>query len=462
MARTILRLVRLAALPAALAFGQGPPADPLTIRDAVELSMRNYPAIRASLAEIAEADEEANLAKTAYLPSANVHLGVNRATRNNVFGMIFPNGVIPPISGPPVQEDSTVTSTFGSSVGMLFSYEPFDFGLRRANVQVAEALKARAAAGREVTAYQVEIAAADAYLQAAATERAVGTAQATVERMRIFSETVDVLVKAELRPGADASRATAELARARSELIRAEEEAAKALATLAEWLGLAGESVQIRTAALGGDPPGAVLDPSSLEAHPFTLVQQAEIDVIGARRSALEKEWRPKFQLHSALFSRGSGARLDGSFLGGANGLAPSHANWGVGLNMEFALIDYKALRSKRSIESHRIDREEARKDVIVQELKGEIARAHIAVDAARKIAENTPIELDAARTLETQSQARYKAELGTVTEVAEAQRLLRQAEVDNALARLGVWRALFALAAAQGEMDDLLTEASR
>ena len=129
---------------------------------------------------------------------------------------------------------------------------------------------------------------------------------------------------------------------------------------------------------------------------------------------------------------------------------------------MNFDLFDYKQNRVRQQIEAHNVEREQASKDVVMQELLGEVTRARIAVDAARKIAENTPIELEAARTLEAQAQARYKAELGTVVEVAEAQRLLRQAEVDDALARPGVWRALFALAAAQGEMDELLTAASR
>jgi outer membrane protein TolC len=129
---------------------------------------------------------------------------------------------------------------------------------------------------------------------------------------------------------------------------------------------------------------------------------------------------------------------------------------------MSFDLFDYKQNRVRRQIETHNLERDQAHRDAAVQEVRGEVARAQIAVDAARKIADNTPIELDAARTLETQAQARYKAELGTVVEVADAQRLLRQAEVDDALARLGVWRALFALAAAQGEMDELLTLASR
>jgi outer membrane protein TolC len=252
------------------------------------------------------------------------------------------------------------------------------------------------------------------------------------------------------------------LARARSELIRAEEEAAKSLATLAEWLGLAGESVAIQTASLAGDPPAAAANLEPLDSHPRAAAQQAEIAVTDARRAALEKEWRPTFQVQSAVFGRGTGARIDGTFQGGGNGLAPSTGNWAVGFNMNFDLFDYKQNRVRRELETHNLERDQARKDAVLQEIRGDVARAQIALDAARKIAENTPIELDAARALETQAQARYKAELGTVIEVAEAQRLLRQAEVDEALARLGVWRALFALAAAQGQMDDLLAAASR
>jgi outer membrane protein TolC len=245
-------------------------------------------------------------------------------------------------------------------------------------------------------------------------------------------------------------------------LIRAEEEAAKSLATLAQWLGVAGETVAIEVAGLAGDPPLAAGETGSVDAHPLMTAQDAEIAVTDARRAAIEKEWRPTFELQSALYGRGTGAGIDGTFQGSAHGLAPSEGNWAVGFNMNFDLLDYKQSRVKRQMEIHHLEREKARKDAVVQELRGEVARARIAVDAAVKIAANTPIELDAARTLNTQAQARYNAKLATVVEVADAQRILRQAEVDTALARLGVWRALFAQAAAQGNMDELLTAASR
>ena len=78
-------------------------------------------------------------------------------------------------------------------------------------------------------------------------------------------------------------------------------------------------------------------------------------------------------------------------------------------------------------------------------------------MDGARRVAQNTPIQLQAARVLEQQSRARYDAGLATIIEVADSQRLLLQAEVGDAVARLGVWRALLADAAAKGDLSELL-----
>ena len=45
--------------------------------------------------------------------------------------------------------------------------------------------------------------------------------------------------------------------------------------------------------------------------------------------------------------------------------------------------------------------------------------------------------------------------------EVADVQRRLTQAEIDDSLARLGIWRARLAVFAAEGDITPLLTEAS-
>jgi outer membrane protein TolC len=63
--------------------------------------------------------------------------------------------------------------------------------------------------------------------------------------------------------------------------------------------------------------------------------------------------------------------------------------------------------------------------------------------------------------TASQQANARYQAGLGTIVEVADTQRLLTQSEIDDALARLGVWRALLATAAAGGNVQPFLANAT-
>ena len=76
---------------------------------------------------------------------------------------------------------------------------------------------------------------------------------------------------------------------------------------------------------------------------------------------------------------------------------------------------------------------------------------------AAIEIARTTPLELKAAVDAESRARARYSSGLTGVTEVADAQRLLAQAEADEAVARLGVWRALLAVSQASGDLEPFL-----
>jgi hypothetical protein len=78
-------------------------------------------------------------------------------------------------------------------------------------------------------------------------------------------------------------------------------------------------------------------------------------------------------------------------------------------------------------------------------------------VDAARAIAQNTPIQLAAAQQSEAQARARYDAGLAGIVEVAEAQNLLAGAEYLNGVARVDVWRSLLTRAVAQGDLTPFI-----
>ena len=89
--------------------------------------------------------------------------------------------------------------------------------------------------------------------------------------------------------------------------------------------------------------------------------------------------------------------------------------------------------------------------------MTGQIQAARDQLKLAVLIASETPAELAAAQQSEAQSRARYDASLATLVEVADAENLLAQAEMDNSVARLNVWHARFALANTQGDLQGFL-----
>ena len=73
------------------------------------------------------------------------------------------------------------------------------------------------------------------------------------------------------------------------------------------------------------------------------------------------------------------------------------------------------------------------------------------------KTSDDLQLGHQAAQEAELLTRERYKYGLATVTEVADAQRLLAQAEIENAVARLSVWRALLVTARLQGDLGPFL-----
>ena len=95
--------------------------------------------------------------------------------------------------------------------------------------------------------------------------------------------------------------------------------------------------------------------------------------------------------------------------------------------------------------------------DQAVSDVTTAVEQAQANLAGARQLRANTPIELAAAQASEQQQQARYRSGLATVVDVSAAEGVLAQAEGDDAIARLGVWRAELGLAVAQGDLQPFL-----
>jgi outer membrane protein TolC len=187
-----------------------------------------------------------------------------------------------------------------------------------------------------------------------------------------------------------------------------------------------------------------------LEEHALNLQQEAQ-------KRFLDRSYVPVFSTSGVVFGRGAGTNASGVFPGGTAGLAPDTLNWAAGIQVSFAALDFFNIRDQRRVQEANIEAEHARLDQAVSDATTAVEQAQANLAGARQLRANTPIELAAAQASEQQQQARYRSGLATVVDVSAAEGVLAQAEGDDAIARLGVWRAELGLAVAQGDLQPFL-----
>lgn len=452
----VLLTALLLACQSLVAHPQGPSVKPFTLDEAIHYALANYPAVRAALEQVAASRSGVVLSRANYLPQLNGVYQASRATENQAPGIWLPTPITPTVEGP--IDGSSGSSYWGSQAGALFSWEPFDFGLRSAIVGRARSAVDKSNADVALTQLQVAAAVGDYFIRVLASQQALRAAKANVDRWQVFNKSVHVLVEHQLRPGADASRADAQVALAKTQWYKAQETEEVALATLASLMGTAGSEIALDSGRLLDLPPVDSLPNLAPADHPLARDQMATLREVQTQEKVLNRTDYPRFFVQAEGFGRGSQVPNNGSIIGNWNGLAPARGNWVTGITVLFPdIFDFKALGAEKQISKARERSQQALYSKTLEDLTGQLQTALAHLKSAQLVAQQTPIEVAAARQSETQSRARYQAGLATLVEVADAETLLAQAETDDAVARVEVWRGLFGVAFAQGDLAPFL-----
>jgi outer membrane protein len=434
----------------------------LTLSSLVEDAAKNYPAIQISQEELNAAGARIRLARTAYLPRVDALAQFNRGTRNNVFGSLLPQGTIPSMSGPVIGTNNG-GSVWGSATGLLINWQPFDFGARSASVRAAQAGRDGAFAAGLRTQLEVETASADAYLSVVAALQMQKAAQTAVDNWEILRRTIHALAAAELRPGADESRVNAEKAAAANQLALTQQAVDSSIATLRKFQSSPARAPGTDQTLLTRVPEATGKDTSfAADSNPLMSERKAATAENEAQLKALQRSWAPQFNIEGSAYARGSGAETNGERLSGANGLAPNVGNYVVGVNITFPVMDFASVHAKTAMQAALAKAAKANEDLAARSLREQFDQSIAELRATETIAENTPVQMQAAQTDLDQATARYKAGLAAIDDVAQAQRLLVQADMDNSIARLNVWRAFLKLQYIRGDLQPFLQEATR
>jgi len=172
--------------------------------------------------------------------------------------------------------------------------------------------------------------------------------------------------------------------------------------------------------------------------------------------------YKPQFLLQGTVAGRGTGLETDGARLGGLNGLVPTVPNYGVGFTVTFPAMDRFAIREQEAMQAANVRAGQAQSQLIAAKLQAQFNAALATLAGARRVASSTAVEVSSGRTALQQATARYQSGLAPIDDVAQAQRLLVQAEIDDRLARLNVWRARLEISTARGDIQPFLSEAVR
>src|SRR5882672_7303268 len=208
---------------------------------------------------------------------------------------------------------------------------------------------------------------------------------------------------------------------------------------------------------VSGRMPSAGLGGSVPDVNPLPRTHNDAKRSSRGRKHAVELAYLPRLDLFAALWVRGSGLTSGTLPPSPAEGIRPDTPNWLTGLSLSWPVLELVTVRARSRVEAAQVQVADARKREVMQAVQAQLDAARQILDAAGKEAANTPIALEAARATESQAISRYRSGLAGVVEVADAQRLLAQAEIEDAVARLNVRRGELLFARAIGDLGPFL-----
>ncbi len=431
-------------LAAAQPEGGAPPVRAMTLEQSLAYARAHHPAEVASRARIEAALREADAVSAQWLPRVGAFAQIVGSTVNNSTTTMLssPTVDIPRIGATRVDRTADMTPYASTAVAVGLRQELFDFGRiaaeRAAATGLADVERQRARGVEIDTSFAVTqsffaVQSARAVAQASRSAFVRAVAHRDLARANVASG---------MRPPIELTRSEADVARYEAGTVRAEGALHVARSVFAAAVGVADDELD----ASGDD--AANLDLPSfdelaqkLAGTPLAREAQARLDAQRGETRRLEAQTRPNLFATAAVSSRAGGAPPNAGTVSVGDGFLPIVPNYDVGLMLAWPLLDPTFGR--------RADASRARETSLGAEASVALRNQRALLATAWREAETSARSLDAlaraeaaARANLDQAEQRFRVGLGTSTELADAQALRTEAEVQLAVARFQARRA--------------------
>jgi outer membrane protein TolC len=458
--RALLVLFCVGTLPAVAAPEGETRVSSMSLPEVLEYARQHQPSLRAAQARAQAALAQTFVPRAQWFPRIGATAQVFVATANNTSGTyVGAGGVDLPRIG------DTPTATFGSAgwtpygasiAAVGLRQEVFDFGKIAAQSAVVDALATAQASHTQAVELDLKLAVKNAYFAVLAAKAILSASEAAYQRSLGERNDAAARVKAGMRSPVDLTRPEADLMRFDAGRIRARGSVATAQAVLAAIAGFPEGRLDASTAAPPGSEP-----PEQQESLRRALEQAPEVQEYLARLSAQRAvskdmllELLPDLFLTGTFSGRAGGAQANGNpppAQPPGSGFVPGVPNWDLGLVLSWQLYD-QSLLERRKVSQRNEEAASADLDAVRLSLSSAIQQAYCALDVALEALPALRRAVDAAHANRDQVDARFKVGLGTAVELADADAVLTEAEIQVALGQFEADRARARLARAIAE----------
>jgi outer membrane protein len=421
----------------------------MTLNQALTYAREHQPSLRSAVARVAAAAAETRIPRAQWLPSAGLAVEALEGTTNNSTASYVgvPGVDLPRIGGTHVSASGSWKPDTSTLVAIGAQQEVFDFGRIAAQAAVADAAydaeRSRASSER----LRIELLVKDAFYGVLGARAVLRAAEGAQQRATVHRDLAAAAVKSGLHAPIELTRAEADLARFDVGRIRADGGLRGAQVLFAAAVGVDDRSLD--AAGEAPEMPEAPGIDSGLEQarsrSPILQEGRARVRAADAITRAVGLERAPDLALTATFSGRNGTAVPSTGTLADQYGPLPIVPNWDVGLVLRWPFLD-PLVAPRRAAAAARGDvAREALSDLEKREAAA-IEEAYVRLQVSRAALVGLDRALGAALANYAQADARFKAGLGTSLELADAENVRTEAEIQLAVGQFQARRARAAL----------------
>jgi outer membrane protein len=422
----------------------------MTLDQALAYARLHQPALQSALARVAAAAADTRVARAQWLPTFGATAQGFEGTTNNTTASYLgaPKVDLPRIGGTKVVSSGDWTPSTSTLAALGAGQEVFDFGRIAAQAAVADVSLVAERHRADAERLRVDLLVKDAYYGVQGGRAVLRAAEDAYARARVHREMAAAEVKSGLHAPIELTRAEADLARFDVGRIRAGGALRTAQAVFAAAVGV---DEPLLDAA--GQPPPSPAAPSlaeglgrALARDPVLQEARARVGAADALARAIAAETRPDLVLTATLSGRVGTAEPSSGPISDRYGPLPIVPNWDVGLVLRWPFGD-PVVRARRAAATDRV--EVARADVaaLAQQEGAAVQQAYVTLEVSQAALVGLGRAVEAGRANYAQAEARFKAGLGTSLELADAEAVRTDAEIQMAVGEFDAQRARAVLA---------------